>query len=703
MVAAAILLAFAVAPSTAAAVAGSTSVSLPPVVTVGQTGVITKITLTNQNVDPDTNTVCDAGDGFPCDGSSIMLLPACGLLSGLDDCFPGREDPGVFTASPVASGAAGACNGMTFDVIGPDPVTGALRISPQGEGSVLLPIANPVCTIDVTLAVAGMPAEDEDALIGGVQTRQIASATQASGSDAVADAGTSQTTVIPARPAIATTASGDITLGGTITDTATVSGRVNPTGGAVQFRLFGPGDTVCATPISTTSSPLSAAGTATSPPFTPSQTGTYRWIAAYGGDDNNAPVSGACNDPGESVTVTAAPPPPRVTPAIAIAASPGIVAGGTISATANVASPANPAADASVLFRLFAPADAGCAGAPAFAATVAVSAAGSATSPPFTPPALGTGTYRWTASYSGNAFNVPVATTCNAPGSTVAVAPLAARIVSAGFGSAPRVGQPAFLTVSAVDPARPISGLQVQFGEPSALSGVSACRSIGFGFGASPVLLRLPYTFRRAGRHRVTIIVLSGGCTGRLTLQTTTIEVVVGTSQAARGAFAAAGAEPGARAAQSGVCKNTLLRPTSSAVSRVKVATAILCLVNVERRKKALKRLQRSTVLARAASGHSRDMLKRRYFEHSGPGGPSLRIRLRRVRYRGSTSAENIAYGSNFNARLVMQAWMNSPPHKANILGRTLRFLGVGIAVGIPVTPGRPGSTYTQDFGSTLK
>ena len=43
--------------------------------------------------------------------------------------------------------------------------------------------------------------------------------------------------------------------------------------------------------------------------FTTSQPGTYRWIAAYSGDANNPPVSGACNNPNESVVVTPAPTP----------------------------------------------------------------------------------------------------------------------------------------------------------------------------------------------------------------------------------------------------------------------------------------------------------------------------------------------------------------------------------------------------------
>ncbi|MEY2441129.1 MAG: hypothetical protein QOJ46_555 [bacterium] len=600
----------ALAPASAsAAIAGSTTVSMPSAVTVGQTGVIATITLTNENTYPDDavpNSVCGAGDGFPCAGAGIALLPACGSLSGITDCSPGREDPGVFTASPVATGEAGTeCPDVSFAVSAPDPLTGALQLTPPAETPVVLPAAGSRCTIDVTLAVVGMPAEDADPMVDGVQTVQIASATQKSGSFAHESAGTSVTTVVPATP----------------------------------------------------------------PPPPPP------------------------------------PPPLRATPTIGVAASPGIVIGGQVFANATVGSRVNAVGGATVTFRLFDPDDSTCVGTPAFSATAPVNGLGVATSPPFTPPSPQTGIYRWTASYSGDPNNLPVASACGAPGSTVTVTPLPAQILSAGFRSTPRVGQLSFLTVGAFDPSQRVSGLQVRFGEPRGLAGISACRLRGLAIARSPIRLRLPYIFRGAGRHRVTIIVLSGGCSGRLTRRTMTIDVDVSSGRPARQAFAATGgaAKPGARAAVAGSCANTFLRPTNSAASRLKVATAILCLVNVERARKGLEQLKPSRILAVAAAEHSKDMLKRRFFEHAGPGGPSLQARLERIRYGGTTTGENIANGSNFNAKLVVQAWMNGPPPKANILAPRLRFLGVGIAVGIPVTPGDPGSTYTQEFGSTLK
>ena len=62
-------------------------------------------------------------------------------------------------------------------------------------------------------------------------------------------------------------------------------------------------------------------GAVVSATFTPTQPGTYRWVASFSGDANNNPVSGACNDPNETVVVTApvvlppADPPPTTLPA----------------------------------------------------------------------------------------------------------------------------------------------------------------------------------------------------------------------------------------------------------------------------------------------------------------------------------------------------------------------------------------------------
>ena len=112
--------------------------------------------------------------------------------------------------------------------------------------------------------------------------------------------------VTPDAPAIATQASPGVTLGGSISDTATVSGGFNPTG-SVTFNLYGPDNATCTGGVAFTTTVPLLNGTAASGPFVPNLPGTYRWVASYGGDANNLPATGACNDPNETVVVAPAP------------------------------------------------------------------------------------------------------------------------------------------------------------------------------------------------------------------------------------------------------------------------------------------------------------------------------------------------------------------------------------------------------------
>jgi hypothetical protein len=103
-------------------------------------------------------------------------------------------------------------------------------------------------------------------------------------------------------PAITTTPSGSVPVGGSISDSATLNGGVTPTGN-VTFQLFGPGDTTCSTPIATKTGAL-AGGSASSGNVTASTAGTYNWVATYAGDANNNGVISPCGS--ETVRVSSA-------------------------------------------------------------------------------------------------------------------------------------------------------------------------------------------------------------------------------------------------------------------------------------------------------------------------------------------------------------------------------------------------------------
>ncbi|HET7029765.1 MAG TPA: hypothetical protein VFI34_04600 [Candidatus Limnocylindrales bacterium] len=213
-------------------------------------------------------------------------------------------------------------------------------------------------------------------------------------------------------PTISTTASGSVLVGGKIHDTAHLTGGFSPTG-TITFTLYGPNDATCATPISTSIVAVSGNGDYDSDDFTANQAGTYRWIAAYSGDLNNAPVAGGCNDDNESVIVS-----PNL-PTVTTNASASVEVGGQIHDTAHLAGGFNPTG--SITFNLYGPNDTSCANAAIFTDTVTVNGNGDYVSGSFT--TSQTGTYRWIANYGGDANNGATANACNAANENVVVTP----------------------------------------------------------------------------------------------------------------------------------------------------------------------------------------------------------------------------------------------------------------------------------------
>ena len=157
--------------------------------------------------------------------------------------------------------------------------------------------------------------------------------------------------------------------------------------------------------------------------------------------------------------------------------------------------------------------------------------------------------------------------------------------------------------------------------------------------------------------------------------------------------------------AQAAGCPNANLKPTR-ANSEV-VRTALLCLHNAERARRDLPLLRANSRLRRAAERHAEHMVGARFFDHTTPGGSTMVDRIRRTGYtsgaRGWSIGENIAWGSGrlSTAAQIHRSWMNSPGHRANILQRSFREIGIGIEAGVPVrlSASTSGGTYTTDFG----
>ncbi len=118
-------------------------------------------------------------------------------------------------------------------------------------------------------------------------------------------------------------------------------------------------------------------------------------------------------------------------------------------------------------------------------------------------------------------------------------------------------------------------------------------------------------------------------------------------------------------------------------------------LVNMEREIENLHPLVWDDALGAAARGHSADMARLNYFSHTSLDGRLFHQRITAAGYAYSTCGENIAAGYS-NAQAVMNGWMNSPGHRANILGSGFCDIGVGYAYGSASTYGH---YWTQDFG----
>ena len=104
----------------------------------------------------------------------------------------------------------------------------------------------------------------------------------------------------------------------------------------------------------------------------------------------------------------------------------------------------------------------------------------------------------------------------------------------------------------------------------------------------------------------------------------------------------------------------------------------VLNLVNKERKANGLKPLTLNKELSNVANIKSRDMIEKGYFDHTSPtyGSPFDMMKKFNISY--NTAGENIAMGQKTPSE-VMNSWMNSSGHRANILNSTYTELGVGI------------------------
>ncbi|WNI28961.1 CAP domain-containing protein [Streptomyces sp. ITFR-6] len=166
---------------------------------------------------------------------------------------------------------------------------------------------------------------------------------------------------------------------------------------------------------------------------------------------------------------------------------------------------------------------------------------------------------------------------------------------------------------------------------------------------------------------------------------------------------AAASKAPAARATKSATTSPTTAAPapstsapaapqtTAPPAAGTSAQAAVLSLVNQERAKVGCSPVTASGSLASLAQNFSDDMAARGFFDHTDPDGKTPWDRAAKAGVDG-LGGENIARGQA-DAQAVMDAWMNSDGHRANILNCDYKTLGVGVHFG------SGGPWWTQDFG----
>ncbi|MFF5846191.1 CAP domain-containing protein [Streptomyces massasporeus] len=134
-------------------------------------------------------------------------------------------------------------------------------------------------------------------------------------------------------------------------------------------------------------------------------------------------------------------------------------------------------------------------------------------------------------------------------------------------------------------------------------------------------------------------------------------------------------------------------KPSASAAlsGESSAAAQVLSLVNEERAKVGCSPVAANSALQSLAQNYSEDMAARGFFDHTDPDGSTPWDRAEQAGI-SNLGGENIARGQA-DAAAVMDAWMNSPGHRANILNCDFKTLGVGVELG------SGGPWWTQNFG----
>jgi uncharacterized protein YkwD len=141
-------------------------------------------------------------------------------------------------------------------------------------------------------------------------------------------------------------------------------------------------------------------------------------------------------------------------------------------------------------------------------------------------------------------------------------------------------------------------------------------------------------------------------------------------------------------------------------LNETQMESSITCLINDERSSYGLRPVTGNGDLRQAAVSHSSEMISESYFEHTSPAGLSFIDRIQSTGYmngaRSWTVGENLVWGTGplSTPQALVTAWMNSPPHRENLLRPAFREIGVAALPGTPVSRNDlTGVTVSSEYG----
>lgn len=126
----------------------------------------------------------------------------------------------------------------------------------------------------------------------------------------------------------------------------------------------------------------------------------------------------------------------------------------------------------------------------------------------------------------------------------------------------------------------------------------------------------------------------------------------------------------------------------------------IILWTNIMRKQAGLSPLSEDSLLNQSAQNKLNDMFANQYFAHDSPGGVVLSDLVANVGYAYITIGENLALGNFADDKALVQGWMDSPGHRANILKSS--YEEIGVAVGQQLYEGRLTWMAVQHFGRPL-